>query len=140
MPPAAPLATFLTSTAGQVFADPAGFVRVHWSGQPRTLAETRAMLTTAATTLERYGWGRILTNQTSMLPFSPEEQQWITQEWLPAAVLTSGYRFGAVVVSANVLTRLATAFVTTNFSDLPLRYRSFDGEAEAIAWLLQQPA
>jgi hypothetical protein len=139
MPSAAPLTTFLTSAAGQVFADPAGFVRVVWSGQPRTFAETCAMLTTAATVLERYGWGRILTIQTSMLPFSPEEQQWITQEWLPAAVLTSGYRFGAVVVSANVLTRLATAFVTTNFSDLPLRYRSFDGDAEAIAWLLQQP-
>ncbi len=98
------------------------------------------MLTAVADALLRYGWRRVLTNQTVMLPFSPEEQQWITQEWLPAAVYTSGYRFGAVVVSANVLTRLATAFVTTNFSDLPLRYRSFDAEDEAIAWLLQQPA
>ncbi len=130
----------LQGSAGQVLADPAGFVRVHWSGQARTFDETCAMLTMAAATLERYGWSRILVNQVSMLPFSPQEQQWITQEWLPAAVYTSGYRFGAVVVSANVLTRLATAFVTTNFSDLPLRYRSFDGEAEAIAWLLQQSA
>ena len=129
----------LQNASGQVLADPAGFVRVHWSGQPHTVAETQAMLTAASDALARYGWGRVLTNQTAMLPFSPQEQQWITQEWLPAAVRTSGYRFGAVVVSANVLTRLATAFVTTNFSDLPLRYRSFDAEAEAVAWLLQQP-
>lgn len=139
MSPAAPFTALLTSIAGQVFADPAGFVRVHWSGQARTLAETRAMLTAVSDALKYYGWGRVLTNQMAMLPFSPEEQQWITQEWLPAAVAVSGYRFGAVVVSANVLTRLATAFVTTNFSDLPLRYRSFDAEADAVAWLLQQP-
>jgi hypothetical protein len=96
------------------------------------------MLNAAAAALEQNGWGRILTNQISMQPFSPREQQWVTQQWLPAAVRSSGYRFGAVVVATNVLTRLATAFITTSFSDLPLRYRSFDAEAEAIAWLLQQ--
>lgn len=129
----------LQNAAGQVLADPAGFLRLHWSAQPRTLAETRAMFTTAAAALARYEWGRILINQVNMLPFSPQEQQWISQEWLPEAVRTSGYRFGAVVVATNVLTRLATAYVTTSFSDSPLRYRSFDTEAEAVAWLLQQP-
>ena len=132
-------ATFLNSTAGQVYADPAGFVRVRWSDQPRTLAETQAMLKAVTSILARHGWGRVLTDQTHMPPFSPQEQLWIAEEWLPAAVQQGGYRFGAVVVSANVLTRLATAFVTTNFSDLPLRYRSFDDEAAALAWLLQQP-
>ena len=131
--------TLLQNASGQVLTDPAGFVRVHWSGQARTFAETRAVLTAVSDALARYGWGRVLINQTLMQPFSPQEQQWVTQEWLPAAVRTSGYRFGAVVVAANVLTRLATAFVTTNFSDLPLRYRSFDAEGEAVAWLLQQP-
>jgi len=97
------------------------------------------MFITAAQALRQRGWGRILINQVQMPPFSPEEQLWISQEWLPAAVRESGYRFGAVVVAANVLTRLATAFVTTGFADLPLRYRSFDAEPEAIAWLLQQP-
>jgi hypothetical protein len=131
--------TLLQNASGQVLTDPAGFVRVHWSGQARTFAETRAVLTAVSDALARYGWGRVLINQALMQPFSPQEQQWVTQEWLPAAVRTSGYRFGAVVVSANVLTRLATAFVTTTFSDLPLRYRSFDAEGEAVAWLLQQP-
>lgn len=130
----------LQNSAGQVLTDPAGFLRLHWSSQPRTFAETRAIFTTAAAELERYKWGRILINQVNMQPFSPQEQQWLAQEWLPAAVRTSGYRFGALVVASNVLTRLATAYVTTSFFDLPLRYRSFDAEAEAVAWLLQQPA
>jgi hypothetical protein len=131
----------LQNNAGQVIVDPAGFLRMHWSDQPRVFTETRAMFATVAGALARYEWGRILINQVNMRPFSPQEQEWISQQWLPEAVRTSGYRFGAVVVATNVLTRLATAYVTTSFSDLPLRYRSFDAgrEAEAITWLTQQP-
>lgn len=137
MPPAVPSAILLKNNAGQVIVDPAGFLRLHWSDQPRTFAETCAMFTTAAAALARYEWGRILISQINMRPFSPQEQ--ISQQWLPEAVRTSGYRYGAVVVATNVLTRLATAYVTASFADLPLRYRSFDAEQEAITWLLQQP-
>jgi hypothetical protein len=129
----------LQNIAGQVIVEPTGYLRLQWGNQPRPLADTRAMFTTAAQALRQRGWGRILINQVQMPPFSSEEQLWISQEWLPAAVRTSGYRFGAVVVAANVLTRLATAFVTSA-PELPLRYRSFGTEKEALAWLLQQPS
>jgi hypothetical protein len=134
-----PPVVLLQNIAGQVIVDPAGFLRLHWSNKFRLFADTRAMFTTAAAALERYGWGRILVNQVNMPPFSPQEQLWISEEWLPAAVGTSGYRFGAVVVGTNVLTRLATAYLTGSFPELPLRYRSFDTEQQALAWLLQQP-
>lgn len=127
----------LNNAAGQVIADPEGFLRLQWSGQTRAFADTRAMFTTSAQALRHYGWGRILINQVQMQPFSSEEQLWISQQWLPSAVHESGYRFGAVVVATNVLTRLATAFVTST-PELPLRYRSFGTEEEALAWLLQQ--
>jgi len=80
----------------------------------------------------------MLINQVDMLPFTPQEQQWISTDWLPEAVRTSGYRFGAVVVATDVRTRLATSYVTTSASALPLRYRSFDSEAAAANWLLTQ--
>jgi hypothetical protein len=140
MPAAVPFAILLKNNAGQVIADPGNYLRLHWSDQPRTFADTCAMFTTAAAALARYEWGRILINQVKMQPFSPQEQEWISRQWLPEAVRTSGYRFGAVVVATDVLTRLATAFVTTSFSDLPLRYRSFDAEQQALTWLMQQPA
>jgi hypothetical protein len=38
-----------------------------------------------------------------------------------------------------VLVRLATAYVTTHVQGLPLAYRSFDTETEAVRWLLDQP-
>ena len=128
----------LDNAAGQVIAEPAGYLRLMWSGQPRTFADTHAMFTTAAQALRQRGWSRILVNQVHMVPFTSQEQLWVSQEWLPAAVHESGYRFGAVVLAANVLTRLATAFVTST-PELPLRYRSFGAEKEALAWLLQQP-
>jgi hypothetical protein len=138
LPPASSI-VLLQNAAGQVVVESGNYLRLHWSNQPRTFADTCAMFTTAAAALERYAWGRILINQVNMRPFSPQEQQWISQQWLPEAVRTSGYRFGAVVVATDVLTRLATSFVTASFADLPLRYRSFDAESEAIAWLTRQP-
>jgi hypothetical protein len=133
------LPVLLKNAAGQVLVDPAGFLRLEWGSQPRSFAQIQAMFTTAAQALEQRGWGRILINQVGMIPFSPQEQQWISTEWLPTAVTVSGYRAGALVVATNVLTRLATAYITTSVSGLPLRYRSFDTEAAAISWLLDQP-
>ena len=129
-----------TNAAGQLFADPSGFLRTYWAAAPRTLADTQALFTNIAQALQARGWGRVLVNQIGMRPFLPAEQQWVAQEWLPLAVQQSGYRYGAVVVSTDTYTRLATAYITTSVGGLPLRYRSFDAEAEAVAWLLQQPA
>jgi hypothetical protein len=128
-----------SNTAGQLLADPAQFLRAHWTTQPRTLADTQALFTGMARALRQRGWSRILINQVNMRPFSAAEQQWVSQEWLPEAVREGGYRAGAIVVSTDTYARLATAYITTSVGGLPLRYRSFDTEAEAVAWLLQQP-
>jgi hypothetical protein len=131
---------FFSNAAGRLLADPEGFVHAYWTTQPRTLADTQALFTAMSTALAQRGWSRILVNQVNMRPFSPAEQQWVAQEWLSLAVQQSGYRHGAVVVSTDIYARLATSFITTSVGGLPLRYRSFDQEAEALAWLRQQPA
>lgn len=75
-----------------------------------------------------------------MIPFNPQAQQWISEEWLPAAVTVSGYRAGAVVVATNVLTRIATAYITTSVVNLPLRYRCFDTKTAATSRCSCAPA
>lgn len=135
----APAPTLLyQNNAGQVLADPAGFLRSHWSPAPRTLADTQALLNSLSAGLRQYGWSRALINQVAMPPFSEAEQQWVVQQWLPQAVHEAGYRLGAIVVASNIYSRLAMAYVTTSVQGLPMRYRSFDDEAEARAWLLKQ--
>ncbi|UOQ97812.1 hypothetical protein MUN81_21620 [Hymenobacter sp. 5317J-9] len=135
----AALPLLFENTAGQLLADPAGFLRATWGPRPRTLAETQALFNQMLRCLQQQRWSRILINQLRMPPFSPTEQQWIAQSWLPRAVTEGGYRHGAVVVSPDVLVRLATAFVTTSVQGLPLTYRSFGTDAAATAWLSQQP-
>ena len=127
------------NAAGQLQEDPAGFLYIRWAAHARTLADTQALFSSMSEALRRRGWGKILINQVEMWPFSPAEQQWVAQEWLPRAVRESGYRYGAVLVSHDAYTRLATAYITTSVGGLPLRYRSFDEEAQARAWLRQQP-
>jgi hypothetical protein len=123
--------------AGQLAADPRGFLRLTWSATPRTLADTQALLSHTISTLQQRGWSKMLGDQTAMLPFSAAEQQWVAQHWLPLAVQVGGYRYGAIVVSADTYARLATAYITTNVGGLPMRYRSFDDASQAIAWLLR---
>ena len=133
------LSVLFENPAGQLVADPAGFLRLNWLAAPRTIADTQSLLNYLAQALQQRGWGRVLANQTEMPSFSPAEQQWISQEWLPRAVRVGGYRYAAIVVSTDTYARLATAYITTSVQGLPMRYRSFDQEAEAVAWLSQQP-
>ena len=130
---------YFENSAGEVLTDPAGFLRTNWSSQKRTTEATQAIFENMLRGLLYRSWSRILINQLSMIPFTPEEQRWIAHEWLPRAV-QAGYRHGAVVVSPNVLVRLATAFVTTSIQGLPLVYRSFNIDADARRWLELQPA
>ena len=132
-------APLFENAAGQLLADPAGLLRLVWSSQPRQLADTQALFGAVGQALRQRGWGRMLANQTQMPPLTPAEQQWLSQEWLPGEGRRSGYRSIAIVVSHNVLGRLATAAVTTVQPEGGPRYRSFDDEAAALAWLLRQP-
>jgi hypothetical protein len=136
----AALTLYFENAAGRLLEDADGFLRVYWKAGPRAAGEAQALFTHMAAALRRRGWGRVLINQLVMEPFSVEEQQWVARQWLPGAVQEAGYRFGAVVVGRNVLTRLATAYVTTHVQGLPLVYRSFESEAEAETWLRAQPA
>ena len=137
--PSAPAPTvFFENAAGRILADPAGFVRSYWGPQPRTLADTQAFLGQLTRAMQHHGHAKVLSNQTEMIPLSATEQAWVTQEWLPHAVHAAGYRACAVVLATSLYARLAMAYVTTSVQGLPMRYRSFDGEAPAIAWLLQQ--
>lgn len=127
------------NAAGQVLADPAGFLRLVWNAQPRQLPDTQALMHALAQGLRQHREGRVLADQTHMRPFSPDEQRWVSQEWLPTEGRASGYRFGAILVASNVLSRLATAYITTsNPENQFLRYRSFDDEQTAREWLLRQ--
>ena len=80
----------------------------------------------------------MLINQREMSAFTPSEESWMINEWLPRAVQENGYRFGAVLVAHDVFARLAMSSVAVSSRKLGHLYRNFDEEEEAIKWLLRQ--
>jgi len=129
---------YFKNNAGCAWEEPAGYLRLDYYPGPREEAQFRALLTHVRQALQRRGWARMLVNQQQMSPFTPAEEAWMMDEWLPVAVRENGYRYGAVLVAHNVFARLAMTGIVMTSRKLGHTYRNFEQEAEAEAWLLAQ--
>jgi hypothetical protein len=129
---------YYENAVGRATDDPLGFARLTYREGIRNKEEFQALLGHVSRLLAQRGDGCLLVDQRLMQPFTPEEQAYVIEQWLPRAAQEGGYRFGAVVVAHNVFARLATSLVVTAVRDLPMAYRYFQEEAEAVTWLLQQ--
>jgi hypothetical protein len=61
------------------------------------------------------------------------------QHWLPRTIVDGQYRYGAVVQAHDVFARLAMDTIRTQAQELPLTYRFFPDEVQAIRWLPVPP-
>ena len=134
MPPAT-RSLYFENSSGRVWEEAAGYLRLEYLPGPRTADQFRALLTHTAQALGRHHWSKILVDQRQMAPYSPVEQDWMTNEWLPRAVNEYGYRHGAVLVAHDVFARLAMNQFMMASRGLPHVYRTFEAEPEALAWL-----
>lgn len=134
MPPAT-RSLYFENSIGRLWEEPDGYLRLEYKPNPREAVQFRALLTHAAQALSRHHWANMLVDQRQMTPFTPAEQAWMSGEWLPKAVHEHGYRHGAVLVAHNVFARLAMTQLVLGTRDLPHTYRTFEDEAEAVAWL-----
>ena len=123
------------NSIGRIWEEPEGYLRLEYKSNPREEAQFRPLLTHTAQVLSRHHWPNMLVDQRQMSPFTPAEQTWMAGEWLPKAVHEHGYRYGAVLVAHNVFARLAMTQLVLSARDLPHTYRTFEDEAEAVAWL-----
>ena len=129
---------YFENSVGRLWEEPAGYLRLEYTPTARETLQFRAILTHLAQALSRHGWGRVLIDQREMAPYTPAELAWMGEEWLPRAVLDFGYRFGAAVVAHDVFARLAMNQLVLANRSLPHTYRTFEGEAGAVEWLLAQ--
>ncbi|HEX8349987.1 MAG TPA: STAS/SEC14 domain-containing protein [Hymenobacter sp.] len=127
---------YYENRVGRLIDGSLGFARLIYHRGARKEDEFRAFLGHTVRLLARRGDGRLLVDQRLMTPFTPDEQKFVLEEWLPRTVQEGGYRNCAVVLAHDVFARLATATVITSARNLPLTFRHFDDEAEAIAWLV----
>jgi len=129
---------YFKNNAGCVWEEPEGYLRLDYYPGPREETQFRALLTHIRQAMQRHSWGRMLVNQQQMSPFSPAEEAWMMNEWLPVAVRENGYRYGAVMVAHDVFARLAMTGIVMTSRKLGHTYRNFEHEKEAVSWLLTQ--
>lgn len=129
---------YFENSAGRIWEEPEGYIRLEYRAGLREAAQFRALLTHSAQAMSRRQWNKMLVDQREMAPFSPVEQEWMTNEWLPRAVQENGYRHGAILVAHNVFARLATNQFMMASRGLPHIYRTFETEDSAVSWLLEQ--
>ena len=129
---------YFKNAIGCVWEEPEAYLRLDYFPGARDETQFRALLTHARQAMQRRSWSKMLVNQQEMNPFTPSEESWMTNEWLPLAVQEGGYRYGAVIVARNVFARLAMNGILLSSRKLGHLYRNFEHEPEAIAWLLAQ--
>jgi hypothetical protein len=129
------LRIYYENRVGRLIDGSLGFARLIYHGGVRKEEEFKAFLGHTVRLLARRGDGRLLVDQRLMAPFTPSEQQFVVEQWLPRTIEEGGYRYCAVLLANDVFSRLAMATVVTAVRELPLTYRQFEDESEAIAWL-----
>jgi hypothetical protein len=129
---------YFKNSIGCIWEEPQAYLRLDYYPGPREEGQFRSMLTHLRQAMHRRGWSRVLINQQQMSPFTPAEETWMVNEWLPQAVHENGYRYGAVVVARDVFARLAMNSLLVTSRKIGHLYRNFEGETEAVDWLLAQ--
>ncbi len=136
--PAASRTIYFKNSAGCIWEEPQGYVRIDYSPGIREEVQFRALLMHARQAMRRQSWNKMLVNQQQMSGFTPTEESWMVKEWLPQAVQQDGYRYGAILMAHNVFARLSTANLVLSSSQLGHVYRNFERDEDAIGWLLKQ--
>lgn len=131
-----PLPTsFYYGNAAGLVQEHASYVRLRYHAGLRQADAFHALLGHVTRALARHGAGKLLVDQHAMTPYTPQEQAYVVQQWLPRTIVEGQYRWGAVVMAQDVFTRLSMDTIRTQAQDLPLTYRFFADEAAALAWL-----
>jgi len=126
---------YFSNAAGSVDFVPGAYVYLHWSGEPMTGPEFRALYIHARNLLLRHELHAILADHRAM-PAAPTDadREWLLTEWLPQTVAQTSYDCCAVLQTLDPAHRLHTDPVVRDLR----RYVTaalFDDLEEAAAWL-----
>jgi hypothetical protein len=126
---------FFENAMGRILEHPNGYVLIRYHPSKRTLVDLQDFLTNVGRLLQLRGWHKLLSDQRLLSPLTEEEQALILDYW-QARHFTFGATAGAVLLSSNILTQLSFARIREQANG-SLRYRHFENELDADAWLRQ---
>lgn len=126
---------FFESTAGRLYYQPAGYVRLSWAPGRLGLDLIQAYYEQVLTLLQRTNARRILSEHGQRAPLPVAAQEWITTNWIPRAMRLANTHHCAIVEGADPIHRLSTQSVVSS-APPDFHFRRFEQLAAAEAWLL----
>jgi hypothetical protein len=123
------------NTAGKLYYQPAGYVRLAWAPERIALEPIQAYYEQVLALLQSTGARRILSDHGQRAPLPTVAQQWLTDNWIPRAIHLSNTRHCAIVEGANPMHRLSTQSIVST-APANFIFKRFDSLALAEAWLL----
>lgn len=130
------LHVYFQNSVGQLLEQPAGgYLTIVYTPGPRRFADLQTLLGHAKQLLALRRWNKVIGDHRNMMPFTPEESEWVTGCWL--SMPRTRALHGAVLLPAEVLAQLSVRQLTADVTAEAMTYRRFADEAAAIAWLAQ---
>jgi len=125
---------YFESTAGRLYYNQAGYVRLAWLPGRLTLADIQTYYEQVLALLISTGSHRILSEHGQRSPLPADAQQWLTTNWIPRAQTMAGTHHCAIVEGANPMHRLSTQSVVSA-APAGFVFKRFDTIREAEGWL-----
>jgi hypothetical protein len=127
---------FFHSTAGLVLEHAReGYAELRYLPTKRQPGDLAALLTHLGRLLLARGWHKFLSDNRQMTPYSADEKQWFSSQWLTGKTPHPNPLTGVIVLPENVVARLSFLEMSMRASEASLRYRTFSELSEALAYL-----
>ena len=129
---------YFESSAGRLYYNGAGYVRLAWAPERLPLAAIQTYYEQVLALLLSTGSRRILSEHGQRAPLPVEAQEWLTTNWIPRAMSQAQARHCAIVEGANPMHRLSTQSVVSA-APADFTFKRFDSVQEAETWLANLP-
>lgn len=125
---------FFQNSAGKLYYQPAGYVRLVWAPERQPLDVIQDFYEQVLALLVSTGVRRILSDHGARAPLPVTAQEWLTTDWIPRAMSQANTHSCAIVEGADPLHRLSTQSVVST-APTGFKFKRFDNFAAADAWL-----
>ncbi|GAA4007666.1 hypothetical protein GCM10022408_19600 [Hymenobacter fastidiosus] len=112
-----------------------GYAHIDWNPVPVHSPALRAVAEQVLRLLSTAGFTKILSDHQLLSPLLLPDQRWLTEEWVPRAVVEVGLRHCAIVKDYDLIAHSNAAQIVQHLSAYPVTLRFFEEQSLATHWL-----
>lgn len=109
-------------------------IQTVWNTVPVSSSEFRAILNNLVRALELKKSSMIIADARRMATISPEDQEWLYNDWFPRA-FKAGFRYQGLVMAKDSYNEMAVKQISYKYDDLVITTHYFATIDEALRWI-----